>query len=203
HAALPILLIGQWPEAAMVMVLFTLAELIETRSLERARNAIRSLLDLTPPSATVLQADGSWQNLPLASIGAGDRVRVRPGERIALDGVVAAGISSADQSPITGESLPVDKTVGDPLFAGTINQDGELEYIASSPATDSTLELIIHTVEQPQNSRAPTQRFVDQFSRIYTPLVFVLALGVAMVPPLLLGGAWLDWIYRALVLLVV
>ena len=197
------LLIGQWPEAAMVMVLFTLAELIETRSLERARNAIRSLLDLTPPSATVLQADGSWQNLPLASIGAGDRVRVRPGERIALDGVVAAGTSSADQSPITGESLPVEKTVGDPLFAGTINQAGELEYIASSPATDSTLARIIHAVEQAQNSRAPTQRFVDQFSRIYTPLVFVLALGVAMVPPLLLGGAWLDWIYRALVLLVV
>lgn len=197
------LLIGEWPEAAMVMVLFTLAELIESRSLNRARNAIRSLLNLTPPSATVLQADGSWQSLPLADINVDDHVRARPGERIALDGVVVAGTSSVDQSPITGESLPVEKSVGDQLFAGTINQSGELEYIASAPATDSTLARIIHAVEQAQNTRAPTQRFVDQFSRVYTPLVFALALAVALVPPLLLGGAWLDWIYRALVLLVV
>ena len=197
------LLIGQWPEAAMVMVLFTLAERIEARSLDRARNAIRSLLDLTPPSATVLQPDGSWQSLPLTQVRVSDRVRVRPGERIGLDGQVVAGRSSVDQSPITGESLPVEKAINDNLFAGTINQSGELEYIATAPAADSTLARIIHAVEQAQSTRAPTQRFVDQFSRIYTPLVFLLALGVALVPPLLLGGVWLDWVYRALVLLVV
>ena len=197
------LLIGQWPEAAMVMFLFALAERIEARSLDRARNAIRSLLDLTPPSATVLQADGSWQSRPLDQVGVHDRVRVRPGERIGLDGMVVAGRSSVDQSPITGESLPVEKTIDDSLFAGSINQSGELEYIASAPAADSTLARIIHAVEQAQSSRAPTQRFVDRFSRIYTPLVFVLALAVALVPPLLLGGVWLDWVYRALVLLVV
>ena len=197
------LLIGQWPEATMMMFLFALAERIEARSLDRARNAIRSLLDLTPPSATVLQADGSWQSRPLDQVGVHDRVRVRPGERIGLDGMVVAGRSSVDQSPITGESLPVEKTIDDSLFAGSINQSGELEYIASAPAADSTLARIIHAVEQAQSSRAPTQRFVDRFSRIYTPLVFVLALAVALVPPLLLGGVWLDWVYRALVLLVV
>ena len=196
-------LIGQWPEAAMVMVLFTLAELIEARSLDRARNAIRGLMDLAPPRATVQQADGSWQELDVQDIGLGAVVRVRPGERISLDGEVVGGSSTVNQAPITGESLPVEKRVGDAVFAGTINEAGSLEFRVSAAARDTTLARIIHAVEEAQGSRAPTQRFVDQFSRIYTPLVFAFALAVAVLPPLVIGGAWLDWVYRALVLLVV
>jgi len=196
-------LIGQWPEAAMVMVLFTLAELIEARSLDRARNAIRGLMDLAPPRATVQQADGSWQEIDVQAVGLGAVVRVRPGERISLDGEVVGGSSTVNQAPITGESLPVEKRVGDAVFAGTINEAGSLEFRVSATARDTTLARIIHAVEEAQGSRAPTQRFVDQFSRIYTPVVFAFALAVAVVPPLVIGGAWLDWVYRALVLLVV
>ncbi|MDI2141445.1 MULTISPECIES: heavy metal translocating P-type ATPase [unclassified Pseudomonas] len=196
-------LIGQWPEAAMVMFLFTVAELIEARSLDRARNAISGLMQMTPEQATVLQAHGNWVELDVKSIDLGARVRVKPGERIALDGEVVSGSSTIDQAPITGESLPVEKTVGDKVFAGTINQAGSLEYTVTAAANNSTLARIIHAVEQAQGARAPTQRFVDQFSKIYTPVVFVLALAVAIIPPLFMGGAWFDWIYRALVLLVV
>lgn len=196
-------LIGQWPEAAMVMVLFTLAELIEARSLDRARKAIRGLMDLAPPQATVMQADGRWLELDVQSVNPGDVVRVRPGERIGLDGEVISGSSTVSQAPITGESLPVEKRIGDQVFAGTINEAGSLEFRVSAAARDTTLARIIHAVEEAQGSRAPTQRFVDRFSRIYTPLVFLFALLVAVLPPLLLGGAWFDWIYRALVLLVV
>lgn len=196
-------LIGQWPEAAMVMVLFTLAELIEARSLDRARNAIRGLMDLAPPRATARQADGSWLDVDVQSIGLGAVVRVRPGERISLDGEVIGGSSTVNQAPITGESLPVEKRAGDVVFAGTINEAGSLEFRVTAAARDTTLARIIHAVEEAQGSRAPTQRFVDRFSRIYTPTVFVFALAVAVIPPLVLGGAWLDWVYRALVLLVV
>lgn len=196
-------LIGQWPEAAMVMFLFTVAELIEAKSLDRARNAISGLMQMTPEQATVQQADGSWQAQDVKVIALGARVRVRPGERVGLDGDVVAGRSTIDQAPITGESLPVEKTIGDKVFAGTINQAGELEYTVTAAADHSTLARIIHAVEQAQGSRAPTQRFVDQFSKIYTPAVFVLALAVAVIPPLFMGAAWFDWIYRALVLLVV
>ncbi|WP_256203009.1 heavy metal translocating P-type ATPase [Pseudomonas sp. URMO17WK12:I4] len=196
-------LIGQWPEAAMVMVLFAIAERIEAKSLDRARNAIRGLMALTPEQATVRQADGSWQALDVAQVAIGSVVRVRPGERIGLDGQVLDGHSTVDQSPITGESLPIEKTVGDTLFAGTINQGGALEYQVSAAASNSALSRIIKAVEEAQGARAPTQRFVDRFARIYTPLVFLLSLAVAVVPPLLLGGSWFEWVYRALVLLVV
>ncbi|MFV3404829.1 heavy metal translocating P-type ATPase [Pseudomonas sp. NY15463] len=196
-------LIGQWPEAAMVMVLFTIAELIEARSLDRARNAISGLMQLAPDMATVQQPDGQWREVDVRDVAIGARVRVRPGERIGLDGEVLSGQSSVDQAPITGESLPVEKAAGDKLFAGTINQAGALEYRVSAAAGQSTLARIIKAVEQAQGARAPTQRFVDQFSRLYTPVVFVVALAVALIPPLLMGDAWFDWIYRALVLLVV
>lgn len=196
-------LIGEWPEAAMVMFLFAVAERIEARSLDRARNAVRDLLDLAPETATVQQTDGSWQTQRLTDVILHSRVRVRPGERIGLDGEVLGGHSSVDQSPITGESLPVDKRSGDSLFAGSINQSGELEYRVTALSDDSTLARIIHAVEQAQGARAPTQRFVDRFARVYTPMVFALAMAVAVLPPLFLGSAWLDWIYRALVLLVV
>lgn len=196
-------LIGQWPEAAMVMFLFTVAELIEAKSLDRARNAISGLMQMAPEQATVLQVDGSWIAQDVKTIELGARVRVRPGERIGLDGEVLSGTSTIDQAPITGESLPVEKTIGDKVFAGTINQAGSLEYTVTAAADNSTLARIIHAVEQAQGARAPTQRFVDSFSKIYTPAVFILALAVAVIAPLFMGASWFDWIYRALVLLVV
>ncbi|MBF7144207.1 MULTISPECIES: heavy metal translocating P-type ATPase [Pseudomonas] len=196
-------LIGQWPEAAMVMVLFALAERIEARSLERARNAIGSLMQLAPETATVQDEQGQWVSRKVADITVGSLLRARPGERIALDGEVTSGRSTINQAPITGESLPVDKTVGDAVFAGTVNEAGELEYRATQLASESTLGRILKVVEQAQGSRAPTQRFVDRFSRLYTPAVMLLACAVAVLPPLFGFGAWLDWVYRGLVLLVV
>ena len=197
------LLLGQWPEAAMVMVLFTIAELLEAKSLDRARHAIRGLMQLAPERTTVLQDDGTWHDVGAKSVQVNARVRVKPGERIALDGTILSGRSTLNQAPITGESLPVEKAEGDPVFAGTINESGSFEYTVTAAAGDSTLARIIHAVEQAQGARAPTQRFVDQFARIYTPVVVAIALAVAILPPLLLGGDWFDWIYKALVLLVI
>ncbi|WP_408243799.1 heavy metal translocating P-type ATPase [Paraburkholderia phytofirmans] len=197
------LILRQWPEAAMVMVLFTIAELIEAKSLDRARNAIQGLMQLTPEQASVQQLDGSWRLVDLKAIAIGAVVRVKPGERIALDGEIVAGRSSVDQAPITGESLPVDKAVGDAVFAGTINQTGSFDYRVTAAASNTTLARIIHAVEQAQGTKAPTQRFVDQFARVYTPIVFAVALAVAVVPPLLFGGSWQAWVYKALVMLVI
>lgn len=196
-------LIGQWAEAAMVMALFALAELIEARAVDRARNAIRDLLDLTPETAEVRQPSGNWQMMPANDIAFGAIVRVRPGERVALDGMVTAGASTINQAPVTGESLPVEKAVGDPVYAGTVNESGSLEFEVTATAGNSTLARIIHAVEQAQNSRAPTQRFVDKFAAVYTPAVFVMALVVAAVGPLLFEWTWVDALYKALVLLVI
>ncbi|WP_175160386.1 heavy metal translocating P-type ATPase [Paraburkholderia fynbosensis] len=197
------LILGQWPEAAMVMVLFTIAELIEAKSLDRARHAIQGLMQLTPEQASVRQPHGGWQLTRLDAIPLGAVVRVKPGERIALDGEVVAGRSSVNQAPITGESLPVDKTIGDAVFAGTINQAGSLDYRVTAGSSNTTLARIVHAVEEAQGAQAPTQRFVDRFARVYTPIVFAIALAVALVPPLLLGGAWHEWVYKALVMLVI
>ena len=196
-------LIGQWPEAAMVMFLFNVAELIEARSLDRARHAVRGLLDLAPETATVRQADGAWLPVPAAQLNVGDVVRVRPGERIAADGIIVSGSSTVDQSPITGESLPVEKAQDDPVYAATVNAAGSFEYRVTAAAGNTTLARIIHAVEQAQGARAPTQRFIDRFSRIYTPAVVAVALLVATVPPLLWGQPWFDAIYRALALLII
>jgi Cd2+/Zn2+-exporting ATPase len=197
------LVLGQWPEAAMVMVLFTVAELIEAKSLDRARNAIQGLMQLTPAKATVRQADGTWADIDAKTVSIGSVVRIKPGERIGLDGTVVAGRSTVNQAPITGESLPVDKTEGDAVFAGTINEAGSFEFAVTAAASNTTLARIIHAVEEAQGAKAPTQRFVDQFARVYTPIVFAIAVAVAVVPPLLAGGSWHDWIYKALVLLVI
>ncbi|MDA8259178.1 MAG: heavy metal translocating P-type ATPase [Betaproteobacteria bacterium] len=197
------ILIGQWPEAAMVMFLFALAEVIEVLSLDRARNAIRGLLAMAPEKATIQQPDGSWQEVPAKTVALGQLVRIRPGERIPLDGVLESGQSAVNQAPITGESIPVAKAVGDMVFAGTINETGSFVYKVTAEATHSTLARIIKAVEEAQGSRAPTQRFVDQFARIYTPAVFAVALAVMLVPPLFFGAAWMAWIYKALVLLVI
>ncbi|EFF75805.1 heavy metal translocating P-type ATPase [Achromobacter piechaudii] len=196
-------LIGQWPEAAMVMFLFNVAELIEARSLDRARNAVRGLLDLAPETATVRQADGAWREVPAAQLNVGDVVRVRPGERIAADGIIVSGSSTVDQSPITGESLPVEKAQDDPVYAATVNAAGLFEYRVTAAAGNTTLARIIHAVEQAQGARAPTQRFIDRFSRIYTPAVVAVAVLVATVPPLFWGQPWFDAIYRALALLII
>jgi len=196
-------LIGQWPEAAMVMALYSLAELIEARSVERARHAIAGLLALSPPQAEVQQADGRWLLTDAKAVAVGATVRIKPGERFALDGRVRSGHSAVDQSPITGESLPVDKGPGDEVFAGTINQHGELAYEVSKPAGDTVLARIIHAVEQAQSQRAPTQRFVDRFAAVYTPAVFAVALAVALLGPVLAGWPWLTALYKALVLLVI
>ena len=196
------MVIGEWPEAAMVMVLFALAEAIESLSLDRARNAIRKLMAMAPETATV-KADGSWVQALAKEVAVGALVRVGPGERIPLDGELTEGSSAVDQAPITGESMPVEKAPGDQIFAGTINGTGSFEYRVTKTADDSTLARIIHAVEEAQGSRAPTQRFVDRFARIYTPVVFALAIVVAVLPPLAFGEPWLTWVYRALVLLVI
>ncbi|MFP1742859.1 heavy metal translocating P-type ATPase [Lonsdalea quercina] len=195
--------IGQWPEAAMVMVLFTLAELIEAKSLDRARDAISSLMKLTPETSMVQQPDGSWKETEAKSVPLDSVVRVKPGEHIALDGIIVRGRTAINQAPITGESLPVDKDTGDQVFAGTVNGAGGFEYRVTAAAGNTTLARIIHAVEEAQGAKAPTQRFVDRFSRIYTPVVFSASVAVAILPPLITGGAWQEWIYKALVMLVI
>jgi len=160
-------------------------------------------MDMTPETATVRQADGSWADIEAKTIALGAIIRVRPGERIALDGKLINGQSTINQAPITGESVPVEKSIGDTVFAGTINDAGSFEFEVTARSESTTLARIIHAVEEAQGSRAPTQRFVDQFAKIYTPAVFVVAVLVALVPPLAFGQPWYDWIYKALVLLVV
>ena len=196
-------LIGKWPEAAMVMALFAIAEVIEARAVDRARNAIKSLLSLAPEQAEILQPDGTWLSTPVKAVVLGAIARIRPGERIPLDGSVTAGHSVVDQSSVTGESLPIDKTLGDEVYAGTINQTSSVEIQVTAPASNSTLTRIIHAVEQAQTSRAPTQRFVDRFAAIYTPAVFVLAILVFLLMPFFTDLNWMQSLYKALVLLVI
>ena len=195
--------IGQWPEAAMVMALYSLAELIEALAVDRARNAIKGLMALAPEAADVRQPDGSWTAVPLGDVPLGATVRVKPGGRIPLDGAITTGASAINQAAVTGESLPVDKAVGDSVFGGTISQTGELELLVTAAAQDSTLARIIHAVEQAQGTRAPTQAFIDRFAAVYTPVIFMLALAVALFTPLLLDWTWLQALYKALVLLVI
>jgi Cd2+/Zn2+-exporting ATPase len=196
-------LIGQWPEAAMVMALYAIAEMIEARSIDRARNAIRTLMALAPEEADMRQPDGSWATTAVGQIPLESILRIRPGERLPLDGIVTMGSSAVNQAPVTGESLPVDKNPGDPVFAATINESAELEIRVTAAATDTMLARIIQSVEKAQGTKAPTQRFVDRFAAIYTPAVFVLAVLVALGLPLVLDWAWQDALYKALVLLVV
>lgn len=196
-------LIGRFPEAAMVMALYAVAEAIEARAVQRARQAISSLMALAPDEAEIRQSDGRWQRVSASTVAIGDVVRVRPGERLPLDGTVLSGESAINQAPITGESLPVDKGPGDAVFAGTINQGGALEICVTAPASLSTLARILKAVEEAQGSRAPIQRFVDRFAARYTPAVFLVALAVTLLAPLLLGVTPLQAIYKALVLLVI
>ncbi len=196
-------LIGQWPEAAMVMALYAIAEAIEARAVDRARNAIKGLLAMAPEEASVRQPDGTWVGQPVAAVALDAVVRVKPGERVPMDGVLVSGQSSINQAPVTGESMPVDKAEGDAVFAGTINETGSFEFRVTALATNSTLARIIHAVEEAQATRAPTQGFVERFAAVYTPAVFVIGLAVALLGPWLLGWTWLQAVYKALVLLVI
>lgn len=196
------LAIGAYPEAAMVIFLFGVAEMIEAYALDRARKAIQTLVEIAPQEATVQASEGSWSVQEVGSIALGAMIRVKPGERIALDGEVVTGQSTVNQAPITGESMPVAKKVGDSLFAGTINEEGVLEFKVTGSRGNTTLDRIIKTVQEAQGKRAPTQRFVDSFAKIYTPVIVVLAILVATVP-LAFGQPFMPWLYKALVMLVI
>lgn len=195
-------IIGKWPEASMVVFLFALAEAIEALSLERARNAIKSLTALAPETAEVM-IENSWKEQPVESVLLGSRIRVRTGSRVPLDATVESGRAALDQAPITGESLPVDKQIGDALYAGSIVTDGVVEATVTAAAGESTLARIAAAIQDAQSQRAPTQRFVDQFARYYTPAVVAVAFLVAVLGPLLTDGEWGAWLYEALVLLVI
>jgi Zn2+/Cd2+-exporting ATPase len=194
--------IGEWAEGAAVAFLFALSELLESFSVARARRAIQSLLQLSPETA-VVQSEAGWREVPVESVRPGELLLIKSGARVPLDGEVVSGRSTVNQAPITGESAPVEKEPGSFVFAGTINGPGAIEVRATRPYNQTTLARIIHLVEEAQAQKAPSQRFVDQFAKYYTPSVLALAAGVLLAPPLLMGGDWLVWFYRSLVLLVI
>lgn len=201
-AVIGALFLREWTEAASVVFLFALAQLLETRAMERARGAIRALMELAPAEA-IVRRNGNDVRIPVDDVAVGDVVVVRPGDKIPLDGRVASGESHVNQAPVTGESLPVYKGPGDEVFAGTINGRSALEVEVTRLRGDSTIARIIHLVERAQSQRAPSQAFVDRFARVYTPIVLALAVLIAVLPPLVLDGEWSTWFYRALVLLVI
>lgn len=195
--------IGEWPEAAMVTFLFALAEMIENYSLDKARYAIRQLMEITPDVAMVKNTEGGWQVKPVNEIQLNNIIWVKPGESIPIDGVVVKGQSSVNQAPITGESIPVEKKEGDVVFAGSINERGSFEFKVTAEVNETLISKIIKVVQQAQSERAPTQRFVDQFAKYYTPIMVLLAILVATLPTLLFGASFYPWFYKALVLLVI
>ncbi|MES2437420.1 MAG: heavy metal translocating P-type ATPase [Verrucomicrobiota bacterium] len=196
-------IIGEGAEGASVVFLFSLSELLESWASGRARKAVDSLLKLSPPTAIVKKSDGSEQEIPVAEVAVGREILIRSGSRIPLDGEVVSGNSSVNQAPITGESLPVEKKSADPVYAGTVNGEGSLTVRVTKPASESTLARIIQLVGEAEENKPPTQRFVDRFAAVYTPAVFVVAILVALIPPLLFHQPWQFWIYRSLVLLVI
>ncbi|WP_420633101.1 heavy metal translocating P-type ATPase [Candidatus Palauibacter sp.] len=196
-------LIGEPLEAAAIAFLFSLAELLESSAVVRARHSIDALLRLTPEVATLVAEDGSERTVPASDLRAGERVRVRPGEKVPIDGVVVEGQSGVNQANVTGESVPVAKSVGDPVFASTLNTDGFLEIEATTDAGDTTLHRIARLVREAQSKRSPTEQFVQKFARYYTPAVTAAAVLVMAVPPLLGLGTGLMWFERGLTLLVI
>ena len=194
----------QWFEAASVSFLFSLALLLESWSVSRARSAIKALVDISPATARILcPTDGDIEEKPIEAVPVGATVLVRPGEKIPLDGVITKGATSVNQAPITGESLPVPRQLGDEVYAGTINGETAIEFRTTRPAADTTLARIIHMVEEAQSRRAGVEQWVDRFARIYTPAMMLLSLLVAVAPPLFWGGTWSSWLYQALVILVI
>jgi Zn2+/Cd2+-exporting ATPase len=201
-AVIGAILIGEWSEGATVTFLFAFAQILEARTMDRARNAIRALMDLTPPEA-IVRRHGAEERVLVENVKLGEILLVKPGEKIPLDGVVVSGTSPVNQAPITGESLPVEKSSGHDVYAGTINGYGALDIRVTHLRQDSTLARIISLVELAQSQRAPSQAFIERFARYYTPAVILMAIGIATVPPLLLGHPFATWFYRALVLLVI
>ncbi len=195
-------LIGAWPEAAMVMVLFEISEAIEGLSMARARRSIRDLMTVAPERALV-KSDAGYVETPVEAVAPGARVRVAPGDRIPLDGRIVEGSTTLDQSAVTGESMPVEKSAGDDVWAGTVNLTSTIDLVVTKPASMSLTARIIEMVENAQASKSRVQRFVDRFAAVYTPLVFAAAVLVVAIPPLFFGGDFLDWLYKGLCLLVI
>jgi Cd2+/Zn2+-exporting ATPase len=203
-AVLGAIIIGEWFEAATVSFLFSLSLVLETWSIGRARSAIKALFKLTPPKARyICPHDGDIMEIPVEDVPLGATVLVRPGERIPLDGQITKGSAFINQAPITGESVPVEKREGDEVFAGTINEDGAIEFTATKPSSDTTIARIIRMVEETQSRRAPSEQWVEQFASYYTPAMILLAVAIAVVPPLVFGGDWARWFYESLVILVI
>ena len=202
------LILGQWDEAATVAFLFGLSELLESLSLGRARRAVRALLEVAPEKADVVEPDGRIRTIEASDVAKGDRVRVRPGDRIPVDGEVVSGRSSVDQKMITGESVPLLREEGDEVFAGTVNGDGPLEIVAKSPLGDALITRLISRVREAQAGKAPVERRIAKFASWYTPLVVIAALGLMLLPPTVLSMSgesanWLAWFSRGLVVLVI
>jgi len=203
-AVLGAMIIGEWFEAAAVAFLFSFSLLLESWSVGRARRAIEALMDLSPTTARyICPHDGDIMEKPVEQVPVGVTVLVRPGEKIPLDGIVTKGSTAVNQAPITGEAMPVSKEVGDEVFAGTINEDGAIEFTSTKVSKDSTLARIIRMVEDAQSRRAPSEQWVEKFARIYTPAMIIVAALIALVPPLFFGGLWAQWFYQALVILVI
>lgn len=202
-AAIGALIIGEPEEAAAVVFLFSVGELLEGVAADRARASIRALASLVPKTAILLDAQGGQHHVAADSLQIDDLVLVRPGDKVSADGVITQGNSSLDDSPVTGESIPVAKTIGDKVFAGSINMEGALQVRVEKTAADNTIARIIELIEQAQASKAPTARFIEKFSRYYTPAVMAIAVLVIIVPPLMLGGEWATWLYRGLALLLI
>lgn len=201
-AAVGAVIIGEQAEALLVILLFMFGEFLEGLAAEKARSGIRALGKLLPSEAWVLEG-GETRSVAADSLRLDQLVMIRPGDRVPTDGEILEGFSSLDESPVTGESVPITKGPGDPLFAGTVNHDAALQMKVTSAAENNTIARIIKMVETAQESKAPTERFIERFSRVYMPIIITVAASVAVLPPLLGGGEWLTWIYRALALLLI
>ena len=194
-AAIGAACIGEWLEGATVVFLFAIGNLLQNRSLARTRNSIQKLIELSPKEAFVL-TDGDVRRKPVEAVRVGEILRIRPGDQVALDGTILNGTTTINQAPITGESIPVDKKEGDHVFAGTLNMDRSFDMIVEKTYQETTLAHIIELVEEAQDNKAPSEAFIDRFAKVYTPFVFLGALLLMIVPPLLQLGSWGEWFYK-------